>query len=134
VVVPRYAQLRLFCQPHRRPLRSYTLLDTVGVPTQSGAVFQASWVVELGGPALEEAAAPPVGFGDGLGEKTPARNPTGRGRLGDDSCCCSSTLGAPVDTRNRPCSSAVACMFHAVFQECAKKVSKVPQDGVPDDA
>lgn len=40
---------------------------------QSGAVLQASWVVELG---LED-EAPPLGFGDGVGVKIPARNPTG---------------------------------------------------------
>ena len=73
-MVPRYAQLRLFCQPHKRPLRSYTLLVTVGVPMQSGAMLQASSVVELG---LED-EAPPLGFGDGVGVKIPARNPMGR--------------------------------------------------------
>lgn len=40
---------------------------------QSGAVLQASWVVELG---LED-EAPPLGFGDGVGVKIPVRNPTG---------------------------------------------------------
>jgi hypothetical protein len=40
VVAPLYAQLALSCQPHRRPLRSYTLVEGVGVPLQAGALSQ----------------------------------------------------------------------------------------------
>jgi hypothetical protein len=66
VVAPLYAQLVLSCQPHRRPLLSYTLVEGVGVPLQAGALSH------ITGPGEEEGASvalpvEEVGEGDGLG-------------------------------------------------------------------